>query len=187
MNYNYTLEANELLNESTSNFFDYDFTQFGLEELKIEEAAIKIIELVKNQEKIIKKSFPDYLKRYLAESMGVMEDDQIDFILNKQKENKLKNGNTQLLSKQRLEKCYINSGDFTPSRDYIFRLAFILDMQPEAVEEFLQKGIGDRGFNFKNPSFLIQKRGRALKPYLLCFCLCILYEKLQFGNRFHFG
>ena len=83
--------------------------------------------------------------------MGVMEDDQIDFILNKQKENKLKNGNTQLLSKQRLEKCYINSGDFTPSRDYIFRLAFILDMQPEAVEELLQKGIGDRGFNFKNP------------------------------------
>ena len=151
MNYNYTLEANELFNNNAKHIFEYDFSKMGLEELEIEKAAAKIIELVKNQEKIIKKSFPDYLKRYLVKSMGVKEDDQIDFILNKQKENKLKNGNSQLLSKQRLEKCYINSGDFTPSRDYIFRLAFILDMQPEAVEEFLQKGIGDRGFNFKNP------------------------------------
>lgn len=147
MNYNYTEEAKINLE---SEQFDIEAIVGADEFDNVLEAAERIIHILKNQEKTISKNFYDYLERNLVTKHNISAENLTEFILDKQKQLKPFNGNQQLLTKQRIDKC-INEKMIPSKRDFVFKLAFILGMSDEECEELLTKGMNERGFNFKNP------------------------------------
>ena len=149
MNYDFTKEAKIQFERE----FDKISAIENMEGLDgdIQEAAVSIISILKNEEVKIKKSFYDYLSRYLFTKHMIDVSDFVGFAINKQDERKSVNGKRDLLTKQRLENCLSNQSFIPQKRDFVFRLAFVLGMNDEECQELLKKGMNERGFNFKNP------------------------------------
>lgn len=153
MNYNYTEEARvQLAKEWRKIAAIKDITELDGD---IRIAASKIITILKNEENSTKKTFYDYLERYLVKQYMINTEDFVEFVVRKQEERKDINGKQALLTKQRLTKCLENRSFIPQKRDFVFRLAFVLGMTDEECEELLTKGMNERGFNFKNPVELI--------------------------------
>lgn len=147
MSYNYTTEAMASLeNEQSDIAAIVNIDEFD----NVSEAAEKILNILKTEKEKITKKFYDYIERYIVTKYNVAVENIVDYILQKQKQRKEYNGSQQLLTKQRLEKC-IKEKMIPNKRDFVFKLAFILEMTPEETNELLTKGMQERGFNFKNP------------------------------------
>ena len=149
MNYDFTKEAKIQFERE----FDKISAIENMEGLDgdIQEAAVSIISILKSEEVKIKKSFYDYLSRYLFAKYMIDVSDFVEFAINKQDERKSVNGKRDLLTKQRLENCLSNQSFIPQKRDFVFRLAFVLGMNDEECQELLKKGMNERGFNFKSP------------------------------------
>ena len=153
MNYNYTEEARAQLNKETKKITSIKYIT-GLDgDIKL--AASKIIDILKDEANSTKKTFHDYLERYLVTKYMIDTENIVSFVQEKQDERKSVNGKKDLLTKQRIVECIGNKNFIPQKRDFAFRLAFILGMNDEECEELLTKALNERGFNFKNPLELI--------------------------------